>query len=874
VRQLRIAANALKSCNKVRLVLVQLRSPFSDEDGKNEELAIDFGYGRKAIRWTNSEHVEKRKQDFRAILDEIKAECFKDSEVRIVVFPEYAVPSACYDGLQSFADDHNCILIPGSHYQTEQTQPLKNNNVCTIFLPRQQPVTIVKKNGWRAEAEVIETDPAMPNIVHLSGDNDILGPFSISVAICRDYLMPFSDVSEDGSTCLLDFTKPGINIVVMCSSQVRLFEARAAFDIRDLPGPRRITALCNCAGLGVEGTVTFGSAILGPQEHAEDPEERAESAWNDVVTSLPGDQEGIVQADIVLNIPQLALIEIKPDRKTVAPVRHALSYTFSNRPLGRGKPSIPLAQRQNWGPLERGVWHPAFLEQLQLCMVLHLFRTRQVDLLEDAIRNHKIRNVSAFAIEGKQDALFYYYRSTAAGDSDFRLKNCLTLGETDYEKIFMGEGHSIVVRPEDIIKYRSIRVPPKQQNDGWQAERRKIAQLVPKQLNRERRLRLKHITQLARDWNTQGVLPTDRDALSDIFFDQREYVSTASAYVMGRNNIREKFVLISDGGKTGSDKKAFELQIINDKLAPLPEVRSIYKIDTELDDAHFNYWVDVVGEPWKIAEIVLGISTWGNRLGLDTGTRTMEVLKFYSTESVTGVYATDLPTEVREFLDEAKQRGAYVAKPPASQVIIDAYELLIACGTGWYQQTSSVDGPEAQSIVENVSTFYVNLFFGNIVAEAKVQRKHYEAAADAWLRIFKKLETLFDTILKKHFGTSNADAARELTKERLEELGPLRDADKNVLKTNSIQGVFRLAKYDDTVPFRNAADFDRLPSIYEDVRAFRNKLTHGEEKVHQLLTVHAPEDPKHSKDDLRKVTIVTAQLLELVNACYEIIDSI
>jgi hypothetical protein len=866
VRQQRIAVDALKGCKRVRLVLVQLRSPFSNENGE-EELEIQHSYKTKRIRWTDEAHVEKRMQDFLAILDDIEAECFKDSELRIVVFPEYAVPRDCYEGLQSFADEHNCILIPGSHYQDNHDLPLRHNNVCTIFLPRQESITIVKKNGWREEADVIETDPARPNIVHLMGENDILKQFSISVAVCRDYLMPYGEITEDGSNCLLDFTRPGVNIVVMCSSQVRLFEARAAFDIRDLPGPRRITALCNCSGLGIEGAVTFGSAILGPQE-------RPETTWNDVVTSLPGDQEGIVQADIFLNMPQLALIEIKPDKKTLAPVRHALSYTFNNRPHGKGKPSIPLAQRQNVGPIERGVWHPAFLEHLQLCMVLHLFRTKNIDLLESAMRSHKIRNVSSFAIEGKQDALFHYYRSVSVGDSDFRIKNCLTLGDAEYDKIFLGNGHAIVVRPEDIIKFRTIAVPSKQETDGWQTEKRKIARLVPKQLNRERRIRLKHITQLARDWNAQSVPAAERESLSDVFFAEREYVSTASAYASGRNNVREKFVLIADGAKTSAEKKAFELQVVHKRLGPLPEVRSIYKIDTTIDEADFNYWIDIVAEPWKIAEVVLGISTWGNRAGLETGTRTMEVLKFYSTESVTGVYATDLPTEVREFLDEAKQLNAYVAQPPASQVIVDAYELLIACGTAWYHQTNSIDGPEATSIVESVTIFYVNLFFGNIVAEPESQRKHFETSGDAWLRIYKKLETLFDTMLKRHFNVADAESARELAKQRIEQLGPLRDADRNVLKTSSIQAVFRLAKSDDTLPFRNATDFAHLSSTYEDVRVFRNKLTHGDERLRQLLSVHSPEDPKQSKDAVRKLTIVTAQLLELVNACYEVIDPI
>jgi hypothetical protein len=250
----------------------------------------------------------------------------------------------------------------------------------------------------------------------LGGNNDVLGNFSISVAICRDYLMPFAQVSDDGATCVLDFTRPGINIVVMCSSEVRLFESRAAFDMRDLPGPRRITALCNCAGLGIERTQTFGSALLGPSVMA-----------TDVVASLPGDVEGIVQADIDLNMPELAHVVKRPDRKVIAPIKNAQSYSL--RTQQEDNAAIPLAPRMSFGPTERGVWHPAFLDHMQLNIVLHLFRTKNVDLLDAAMRNQRIRNVSAFTIEGKQDALFRYYRSVSADDSDFRLKNCLTLGD-------------------------------------------------------------------------------------------------------------------------------------------------------------------------------------------------------------------------------------------------------------------------------------------------------------------------------------------------------------------------------------------------------------------------------------------------------------
>jgi hypothetical protein len=865
VRQQRIEVNALKGCERIRLVLVQLRSPFSNGDG-GEQLEVRNAYDSKGIFWTDKSHIQKRKEDFQAILGVIKSECFKNSVVRIVVFPEYAVPRDAHGGLQAFADESNCIVIPGSYYQSDESLPRKRNNICAIYLPRQATVTIVKKNGWRDEAEIIESDPDTPNIVHLAGDNDVLGDFSVSVAICRDYLMPYGEALDGAATCLLDFKNPGINVVVMCSSQMRLFESRAALDVRDLPGPRRITALCNCSGLGIERRSTVGTAILGPQE---DPE----GASSDIVKSLPGNSEGLIQADILLNMPVLAQIEVKPDKKTTSPVRHAVSYRFNRRTDPDGAPpAIDLVQSQDSGPLERGVWHPAFLEHMQLCMVLHLFRTRHVDLLENAISKYKIRNVSSFAIEGRQDALFHYYRSLTAGDADFRLKNCITLGEAEYRTIFLGQGHQIVIRPEDMMKFRSITIPPKLQNNGWEAEKKKIARLVPKYLNGERRARLMQITQLARDWNASTVSSADRERLSDVFLPEREYVATASAYASGRSDLRSKYVLVSDGASGGVQKKEFELEVINKRLLPLLEVRSIYKIDTTLDEAHFDYWIDIVAESWRIAEIVLSITAWGNRLGMETETQTMEVLKFYSTESVTGVYATDLPTEVLPFLYEVMQSGAYIDNPSPQPVIVDAYELLIACGTAWYQQIKIIEGPEAEATLEAASAFYVNLFFGNITTNAQGKRKHFDISGETWGRIYKKMETLFDDIIRKHFNVDDAAIARKLAIERLEHLGvPLRDNDKNVLKTYAIPAIFRLMKHDKELPFQSS-HLSRLSTIYEGVRDFRAALSHGDERILKLLTAYPLAGPE-AREAIRNVIDTTGHLFELVNASYSILNS-
>jgi predicted amidohydrolase len=538
VRPIEHSTQALQNCEQLRLILVQAASPFN---GEPAELELQDNVRGAQFHWRKAEHIEERKSKAQAVLAQLKAQGFLGSMVSVICFPEYSLPKQFHSGLQLFANENNCIIIPGTYYEDEgiPSDPYFRQNVCVIYQPNADPLVIVKKNGFRDEQAALAVNDVLPNIVHLRGSNAAIGPFSISVFICRDYLAPFQG-TEQGHVSLLDLDSPGINLVVMCSSQRSLFEGRAALDLRGLAGSRRLVAFCNCAGAGIEKQSASGSAILGPKERSSD-------TIGDVIEALSGDDEGVIIADVQLSHKDFARIEMKPDKTVFVPIKSAFRFVTLYE-QGADGPHVSFRKQKESSLVERGVWHPAFLDHIERKIVLHFFTTRRVKQVKEAIDNKQIRHVSALAVEGKYDILLRYYKSSASGKS-FLETNYTKLSKPQFERYFISDREAIiVVEPSNIIKYRTIAVPPRG-GDGaqaWEERAKKIRELVPKRFGRGRRRRALEIaSQLANNWNHDRVTDEERQRLSPIFFEMQETIFSTDAYESGRNRLREKFVLIA-----------------------------------------------------------------------------------------------------------------------------------------------------------------------------------------------------------------------------------------------------------------------------------------------------------------------------------------
>jgi predicted amidohydrolase len=857
VRSIPADIKAFHGQQQIRLILVQVRSPF---EGRPAELELQEDVRGTRFSWKHSRHVDLRIAKARATLAQLKAHNYFGADVTIVAFPEYSLPKQFHKDLQAFVDENNCVLIPGSYYEDDPNDELHRHNVCVIYQPGGDPIRIAKKHGFRAEQKALADTDLLPNVVHLRGSNEAIGSFSVSVFICRDYLAPFG-VVDTRHMSLLDMDAPGINLVVMCSSQMTLFEGRAALDLRGVAGPRRLVALCNCAGTGIEGQMVSGSAILGPRDEFV-------AANGDVIEALKGEGEGIIVADVRLDNREFARIELKPDKTVTVPVRNCHRISTTYREDGAGAIEVSFRTEKDSSAAERGVWHPAFLECIDRKIVIHLLTMKRTRAVQSALENDEIRHVSAMVVEGKHDLLLRYYMTGGSSRKSFLDTNYTKLSQPRFDEYFDADKEAlIVVEPRDMIKYRTVPIESSNNAAGkraWSERSQKIRKLIPPYFSHGRRRRILRLaSKLSKNWHDPNVSEADKRELAPIFFEAQEAAFATHAYERGTDPRRQKFILIAL--EASSKRHEFETKIIEQMLMPLAEVRSIYRIAAEVDGQKFDYWVDVVAPPWRIAEIVIGIGSAANDIEVEAGTRTTEVLKYYLGDSVEGVHATDFGSEIRLFLEETRNVNPELANDwlPNEDERDRTYEILSSCSKAWYEQTETIAGESASAeLVSNqAKRFYAFFFWGN-VARRELRDDYLRQAGAAWNGIYQHMEKRFKEIVAAYVVPQSGEDLWGAARRRLAEL-KIDDTEIRAIRTQPLQQVFHFSRKDPSFPFLKGGDLTKtINAVKDGITPFRNDTAHADQRIELLTVAHTPPGDKWSRE---RIIQVTADLIDLAN---------
>ncbi|MBS1985523.1 MAG: hypothetical protein JST16_15260 [Bdellovibrionales bacterium] len=859
MRVVTVDVAVLQNCTQLGLVVVQMRSPF-----KTTPPEMDLKSSREAswLEWANGA-VARRTAQISSLLNELKANRLVGKDYpTVLIFPEYTVPKPALQGIQDYADTNRTIIVAGTYYEEDETDPLYRNNVCTIFLPGQEDIRMVKRNGFDREQAALSVSPTVPNVVHLGGNNSKLGNFSLSTFICRDFLVPY-EISEGGRrTLIVDSARPGFNLVTMCSPQTTLFESLSAFDLRELRGRRRLTVLCNCSGMTLEGPVQTGSAILGPREDVK-------AFDGDVIRRLRSNDDGVIVADISLNSEDLAIVERRPAGGTprFLPVLSASTYNISSLPTDPSKEQLRLRPIAGSSIATRGVWHPAFLELQNLKIVMQLFRTKDLVEVRNAINNSGIKSVSAYVIEGTSDVLMRYYDSAGAQlhleDTPYNM-----MSKDKFNSLFFTDRPEIEILPKDIIKYRTVALGLHPNRNEWDALKQQIEEIIPPKVGDDRRRAIMQcITKLSRDWNDTSVSDQMRTLLSPVFLPEREIIPPTAAHQPGPNNVRQVFMLISMSSKRDVNtemRTAFEQDVIN-RLMLMPEVRSIYRIrPLMLGDAVFEFWVDMVAEHWRLQDIILEMDTWGHRLNMTCGTRTMGVLDYLLLESVEGVFATDIASAMHRFHAACKQIASDIFHPIADRVPA-AHAFLQVCSQHWQEERYAFQGLDARKLRGYVSEFYVYLFLGHLSLDVATQDECIHHAAQAWESLFKETEAAFQNALTKFYALGPEATKDELLKRSTEHLKSL-GVNEDVLKfahQYPIQKAFILAEYDPSFTLFARANRGREAAYFNThIRPLRNSIIHGAgEKA--ALTVY--QYPSENADDAEAIATKTGRLIDLLN---------
>ncbi len=849
----------LQHCKQVRLVLVQFGSPFGPD---KPELEFQKDIKGSRFEWKEKTAVEKRCRRFNEVLHAITQEGLLEVKPPIIVFPEYTVPKQAHSIIQEFADANGTIVIPGTYYDTEEG-PLKKNNVCKIYLPGQDPLAIVKRFGFSTEADALMVSEQAANIAHLAGRNDVLGEFSISVFICRDYLMPFRVEGDSPPTMMTDWRKPGVNIVVMNSSQTKEFEAEAGFEARELRGRRRVVALCNCAGVGVEQSASKGSAIVGAKADMHHHP-------GDVIESLPGSDEGVLVADIALDMTDLAVTLKRPGTSFVSPVRQTSTFIIRSPRAHNEALPIQLEAKKGTRPTVRGVFHPAFLEVAQRNIALELFRTRQLERARRALAQRAIASVSAFVVDGMHDLLIRYYQ---AADPNLKLTGSpyLQLSREKFEHLFSAEQHvKIKIEPKAILKYRTIRIPRNAfEASEWNKRCSQIKDLIPMRADLARRHAiLQKIVQLSEDWDDPSISASDKEMLAPIFLDEPEIVPSISGYTTGRTTSRRRYVLISEPGANEARRAEFETAVIFDYLMNLPEVRSIYRIEIDIDHANFDYWVDMFGEPWKLYEIVHSISQRAFHLNMDVGTRTIEVQDHLLFESVQGIFSSDLGTEVSEFLEETRSLDPDIQVEVTDEQWHKAGPLSHVCGRCWASQVDAWYGTwnaaEHRRYRNTITSFYGYFFWGNLAPDDNKSEEYLKRARNAWSDLYQWVERKYKQFLKKHL---DVVTDQEMWRKSLDVLraSGVPENDLAKLPVSSIDRGLHVMQVDEKVLSLGTIDWRAIKRNYkEHISLFRNRMLHDDDGVF-VLSILRPRDDGQRRWTAEEIGTITAELIGLMN---------
>ena len=485
-----------------------------------------------------------------------------------------------------------------------------------------------------------------------------------------------------------------------------------------------------------------------------------------------------------------------------------------------------------------------------------------------AIADNLIRHVSAFVVEGMADVVIRHYATDPADLSKMPLNK---LTEEEFRALFVGKTKQIVIDPVSIIKFRTVAIGlHSQTGEEWAARKQAISELLPKQLTHTtRRTLMRQIALLSQDWDDQRVPITARHVLaSTVFLPEQEIVPPTLAYQPGRNSIRQVFVLLSGsiGDPNDDQRRDFENKIIG-RLMDMPEIRSIYRIREQFDDVAFDYWLDIVGEIWRVRDIILDLDQWGHDLSVTCGTRSMGVLDYLLLDSVDGIYATDLESYVDLFLSESKRIDPGCVRVEGDYVSAGMNNFLEKWCYNWYHQDDEFRGDDVRELKRKLTVFYVSCFWGNVTRDTETAKTYLEKAGDAWESLYKEFERRWDSVLRQYFSVGPNDDMWPLARAHLSRLG-VNDKELQFIRAKSFDQVMHLAHGDASFTYLKDVDVSAMAHAHnEHVTRFRNDVTHGR-SVKSL----GVRDPGTGEPDTRVVDRIieaTRHLIESLNVAEE-----
>ncbi len=717
---------------------VQLNPPVLDEVSAN-----------KTFEWRAPDRAQ-REQDIENILNTLFSESFP-KKPDIVVFSEYSVPKQVIDNgdLQILSDRQNAVIIAGSYFDIDKSSSSFRNNLCHIFIPkRPSPLVLCKATKSPKEEDSLLTSNDFPNIARLVWNLSEAASVSISVFLCRDYLMPFQVRSskDESGQCLtervsaLDWDREGINIAVMNNLDPRLFEAAASFDVRETHGERKLVLLVNSANHHEK----LATALLGASK---EPDREA-----DVAARLPSSMEGVLI--VQTRLWDVAATRKTPDVKETYPISHWSAYSYSRTD------SIlrPIKKEQNL-PQRRGIFHPAFLEAVQRDIVVEFIVAKSTQRVEQAFASGKIKHVTASHVRGIQDIMVrrYVERHMTKGSipEKLTLPFC-TLRDSEFDAAFdispSSPALKLLIEPKNILKIRGAAVP-RLSSAEWGAVHKNILEAL------DYGTRNREACEIAKGLPDGESIPKLFEPVFSLGYEQ--IIPIGKVF---RNEIREEYVLVSSEDKLGNAATASLEIYINEHLIMDSKIRDIYrisKIEPYASRNPFQFLLRLKCSAFETDDILFAMQQWASNNEIRVGTRSYDLWRHIKRESIEGIVDTKMTESELALL-----LGVHAIESSASWNLDN--QLREKTAEAWQRHMSDFArlGKLGADCQRHLSNFYCNVVLFNIDSPTLEKKRFLENAQQGWQQLFKYFENWSKSLLLDVLELS-ADSKNEAMGERL-----------------------------------------------------------------------------------------------------------
>lgn len=818
-----VALGELPEEYRLRILGVQLLSPFVTGE-------LSIGPRSGVPKWDSSrDSAEARVRRAQLILETLLSLEVGPQIVRVIAFPEYSIPKAAHKEIDFslLSSSSKSIIIPGTYFEDSKSSAKYKQNVCKIYLPTEDVLEISKLNPTDEESKFIARATSAPNCANIFWEMPGRSRVSLNIYLCRDYLMGKREFRRDdrvtrrrptGAT-EVDFVEEGLNLVLMHTDETRLFEGVGGIDLRGLRGQRRMSFFVNAAQTGSQ----LGSALIGAASKRE---------RDDVVASLPSDQEGVLCADVRLF--DVHETTVRPGKSVDGPIGVVSNYDL----IDDGSViNIREARSSQTLPTHRAIWRPAFLEAIERCITIELYGVKKLSAVEHIFKKNEVPRTYAGIIRGVHDIIVRRYAHKRellkeGGAPDFTLNSSEEVQKTLKDALRGGDVQRIVISPRDIMKYRGHPTDDGNFDDQLARIREQLHFGNTDQDRRERSELLGAVLRVAEGCEPTVPIP---DTVNNIFFSELE----ETIPVGDESDIRETYIFIkTERWLDGKDAIIFEKAVIVGELMGMDIVREIFRITQRLDPA-FQYLIKLKCITREADKLLKRLRSWGESHSVDIQTRTFEITEYLAKSSLWGIALSRLGDSGVRFLasfrDKFGREYLEIVQRAEAQTDYGNWVLM--------RIADAVDVVEREMPrrVVHMRTkafqFYAALLL-NFVATGRERSQRLSEVRTAWRACFDELEQSFDQALDRlqEVGVldkteKRADAVKKYA------FRDTKDETWDKLKTDfgvQFLGVAQIFVQDGQLSAQLKMDRERLVRV---LRPLRNKFFHAEapEKLEELV---------------------------------------